>query len=489
MVNSPSFTTAARLGAATAVAAIAVACATNPATGKRELSLMSEAQEIQMGQQSDPEIRKEMGVVNDPRLQSYVDGIAQRLASGTERPGLPWTFTVVDSPSVNAFALPGGYIYLTRGILAHLNSEAELAGVLGHEIAHVTARHSAAQYSKQTAGSLGLLLGQIFVPELQPFGQVAEAGMGALFLKFGRDDELQADNLGAGYAAAEGWDPRGVSSMLETLGRLSEGSDRKGVPNWLSTHPMPANRVARLDERVATLQAQAPRDLAVNRAAYLERVDGLMFGENPREGVVRGNAFLHPDMRFRLEFPAGWRVQNAPQQVVAQSPGGEGFVFLQLVQPQGRTLQEVAVNDLGRSGLQFIDGQDTRINGLPAFVGTFQGLMQQMGDVVLRSAWMSHDNQVFRVAGLARTSAYRQLQQVVDTSVRSFQPLSAAEAARIRPTVLALYTVQQGDTWDSIATGPGRNLVPAATLAVINGFAVQERPQAGDRLKVVVDAR
>jgi predicted Zn-dependent protease len=214
-----------------------------------------------------------------------------------------------------------------------------------------------------------------------------------------------------------------------------------------------------------------------------------MFGENPREGVLRGNAFLHPELRFRLEFPAGWRVQNSPQQVVAQEPGGAGFVFLQLVQPQGRTLQEVAVNDLGRSGLQFVDGQDTRINGLPAFVGTLQGQMQQMGDVVMRSAWIGHDNQVFRVAGLVPTSAYRQVQRVVDASVRSFQPLSAVEAARIRPTVLALYTVQQGDTWDSIATGPGRNLVPAATLAVINGVALQERPQAGDRLKIVVDAR
>ena len=168
---------------------------------------------------------------------------------------------------MNAFALPGGYVYLTRGILAHLNSEAELAGVLGHEIAHVTARHSAAQYSKQTAGSVGLLLGQIFVPELRPFGQAAEAGLGLLFLKFGRDDELQADDLGAGYATAQGWDPQGVSSMLETLGRLSARvPDRKGVPNWLSTHPMPADRVARLEQRVAALalagDARARRSIA-----------------------------------------------------------------------------------------------------------------------------------------------------------------------------------------------------------------------------------
>ena len=227
--------------------AMTMACATNPATGKREFNLMSEAQEIALGKESDGQIRKEMGIVDDQALQQYVDGVGQRLAASTERPALPWTFTVVDAPAVNAFALPGGYVYVTRGILAHLNSEAELAGVLGHEIAHVTARHSAAQYSKQTAGSLGLLLGQIFVPELRPFGQAAEAGLGLMFLKFGRDDELQADDLGAGYATSQGWDPRGVASMLETLGRLSDGPDRKGVPNWMSTHPMPADRVARLE--------------------------------------------------------------------------------------------------------------------------------------------------------------------------------------------------------------------------------------------------
>lgn len=466
-----------------------MACATNPATGKRELALMSEAQEVAMGQQADPEIRKEMGVVSDARLQQYVEGIARRLAANTERPNLPWTFAVVDAAAVNAFALPGGYVYVTRGILAHLNSEAELAGVLGHEIAHVTARHSAAQYSKQTAGSLGLLLGQILVPELQPFGQVAEAGLGMAFLKFGRDDELEADNLGAGYATAQGWDPKGVSNMLETLGRLSEGADRKGVPNWLSTHPMPADRVARLGPRVESLRAQATRELAVNRAAYLDRVDGLMFGENPREGVVRGNAFLHPDLRFRVDFPAGWPVRNSPQQVVAQPQNGGGFVFLQLVQGSGRTLQEVAANDMRQTGLQFVDGGATRVNGLDAYVGTFRGQTQEMGDVVLRAAWIRLDNRIFRLAGLAPTSAYRQFQPIVDTSVRSFQPLSAAEAERIRPSVIDLYTARQGDTWDSIATGPGHGTVPANTLAVINGVAAQEQPQPGDRIKIVVEGR
>lgn len=478
-----------RLASFAAAAGLAVACATNPATGKRELNLMSEAQEIALGKEADGQIRQEMGIVNDPALQQYVDRIARPLAQQSERPNLPWTFTVVDAPAVNAFALPGGYIYVTRGILAHLNSEAELAGVLGHEIGHVTARHSAAQYSKQTAGTLGLLLGQIFVPELRPFGQAAEQGLGLLFLKFGRDDELEADRLGASYATTQGWDPQGVSNMLETLGRLSEGTDRKGVPNWLSTHPMPEDRVVRLEQQVAQLRSQATRDLAVNRAQYLQRVDGLMFGDNPREGVQRGNAFLHPDMRFRLEFPQGWHIQNTPQQVVAQPPGGGGFVFLQLVQARGSRLQDVAAADLGQTGLQYVDGGETQVNGLPAFIGTFRGQTQQMGDVVLRAAWISHNRQVFRLAGLASTQNYRQLQQAVDASVRSFQPLSAGEAERIRPNVIEIYTVRQGDTWESIANGPGNRLVPAQTLAIINGVAPQERPQPGDRVKVVIEAR
>ncbi len=481
----PSMST--RLAGLVGASAIALSCATNPATGKRELNLMSVEQEVALGRQSDAQVRQEMGLVADQALQQYVERIAMPLAKGSERPELPWTFAVVDAQAVNAFALPGGFIYVTRGIMAHLNSEAELAGVLGHEIAHVTARHSAAQYSKQTAGSLGLLLGQIFVPELRPFGQALESGLGLLFLKFGRDDELEADTLGAGYATEQGWDPRGVASMLETLGRLSDGTDRKGVPNWASTHPMPEDRVARLEQRVATLRTQAARDLAVNRAQYLQRVDGLMFGDNPREGVLRGNAFLHPDMRFRLEFPQGWQVQNTPQQVVAQPSGGGGFVFLQLVQSRGRTLQEVASADLAQTGLRYVEGADTRVNGLPAFVGTFQGQLQQMGDVVLRSAWISHNNQVFRLAGLAPTQSYQALQQAVDSTVRSFAPLSAGEAERIRPNVIDLYTVRQGDTWESIAAGPGRKVVAAQTLAIINGFSPQERPQPGDRVKVVVE--
>src|SRR5919108_2895033 len=184
---------------AIALTAIVVACATNPVTGKRELSRMSEGQEIAIGKENHPQILAEMGQYNDPELQRYVSDLGQRLAKTSERPTLPWTFTVVDQPVVNAFAVPGGFIYITRGILAYLDNEAQLVGVVGHEIGHVTARHSAQQYTRSVGGQLGLLALGVFVPAARPFGQVGAQALGLLFLKYGRDDELQADSLGARY--------------------------------------------------------------------------------------------------------------------------------------------------------------------------------------------------------------------------------------------------------------------------------------------------
>ena len=177
------------------------ACATNPVTGKRELSFMSEAQEISVGRELDAQVRQEMGLYENDELQRYVQELGMRLARSSQRPNLPWSFAVLDSPAVNAFALPGGFIYITRGILPYLDNEAQLVGVLGHEIGHVTARHSAQQYTRGMGASLGVLVGSIFVPQIRPFGDLAQGSIGVLFLKFGRDDELQADALGAEYTA------------------------------------------------------------------------------------------------------------------------------------------------------------------------------------------------------------------------------------------------------------------------------------------------
>lgn len=461
-----------------------VACATNPVTGRREITLMSESQEIGIGQESDPQVRAEMGVYNDPELQRYVSDIGLRLAKTSERPNLPWRFTVVDQPVVNAFAVPGGFIYITRGILAYFDSEAQMVGVLGHEIGHVTARHSAQQYTRAMGGTLGLAALGIFVPAARPFGQITEQAMAVLFLKYGRDDELQSDSLGAKYAATNGWDPRAVPQFLATLARMREGSER-GIPNWLSTHPDPGSRVQEV-QAVVQQVAAGRTEFTVARDEYLRRIDGMIYGDNPEQGIVRGSVFLHPALRFRIDYPQGWQIQNTPQQVVAKAPDADVFIILQLIQkPQGSNIQQIALASMQGAGFRPVDGQRTTINGLDAFVGVYQGQIEGLGNVAMRAAHIAHGNQVYMLGGLTTPQLFEQADGAFVQTIRSFRPLSAAEAENIHPNRVDLYVVRAGDTWQSIAQRSG-GAVDAKTLALMNNLQTGQQPQPGSRIKIVV---
>lgn len=468
----------------------ATGCATNPVSGKKQVVLISEAQEIAMGRQMDQEVRQEMGVYDDPELQHYVEGIGTDLARASHRPTLPWSFAVVDSPAVNAFALPGGFVYVTRGILAHLNSEAELAGVLGHEIGHVTARHSAEQYTRSAGAGIGMTIAQIFFPVTRPFGDVASMGLGTWFLKYGRDDELEADRLGAEYSARGGYDPGGVAAMLRTLSRLDQvnSSDRRGVPGWLSTHPNPADRVEKVAASVEQSRAQLSDGAGASRRAdYLRRIDGLPYGEDPREGIARGNEFLHADLRFALEFPEGWEIVNGAKQVMAREPGTKHVMLLDLTQDQtARSLGDLARRSMSGAGFKFVSGTDERINGLEAWVGTFDGKVTDVGQVMARAAFVAHGRNVFRLLGFAPRDEFPLITREVEASQGSFRPLSREEAREIRPNEVDLYTVRAGDTWQSIAQRAGRGIVNAATLAIINGYEPAEQPSPGDLIKVVI---
>lgn len=462
-------------------------CATNPVTGRRQVSFMGEGQEVALGQRMDPQIRQELGVYDDAEWQRYVTEIGSQLARGSHRPQLPWSFAVVDTPTVNAFALPGGYIYVTRGLLAHLGSEAELAGVLGHEIGHVTARHAAEQYTRSTSAQLGLALGSILFPEVRPYGDLAGTGLGLLALRYGRQDEIEADRLGAEYASRSGWDPAGIAGMLRTLGRLGEArTDRRGVPNWLSTHPDPATRVQEIEPVVARLRPAGGADAREGRDAYLRRLDGLMFGDNPKEGLVRGRTFVHPGLRIAVEFPDGWPVQNAPSRVSATAPDGQQLMFLDVVPPPREpSLGDVARRNMAAAGLRPIDGRPERLDAADAFVGTFEGQLQSGGRVLARAAYIAAGSNVYRLAGVATERAFPGAERRFDEAIQSFRQLSAAEAERIRPLRVHLHTVGPGETWASIAQGPSAgNLTPAA-LAVLNGASAGEPPRAGDRVKVV----
>lgn len=483
LVRRPSLATVAVF----ALASIVTACATNPVTGRKQVSFMGEGQEVALGQQMDPQVRQQMGVYEDADWQSYVAKVGAEMARQSHRPNLPWSFAVVDTPTVNAFALPGGFIYLTRGLLAHLGSEAELAGVIGHEIGHVTARHAAEQYTRSTSAQIGLALGTIFFPEARPYGDLASTGLGLLALKYGRDDEIEADRLGAEYAARSGWDPSGIAGMLRTLGRLGGTStDRKGVPNWLSTHPDPSARVEAIGPVVAGLRPAGGVEVREGRDAYLRRLDGLLFGDNPKEGVVRGNAFLHPVLRIALEFPEGWPIRNSATQVAAQAPGGQQLMFLDVVnQPAGNSLGDVAQRNMAAAGLRALDGRAGRLGDAEAFVGTFEGRLQNGGRVLARAAYISAGQTIYRLAGVATEQAFSGAVRGFDQSIQSFRTLSAAEAERIRPLRLRLHTVSAGDTWASLAQQASQGSIAPAALAVLNGSAPEDPPRAGERVKIV----
>jgi len=465
---------------------LVAACATNPVTGRRELALMSEAQEISIAQESDAQIKTEMGVYNDPELQAYVTDIGQRMARISERPQLPWRFTVVDVPAVNAFAVPGGAIYLTRGILPFLDSEAELAGVIGHEIGHVTARHSAQQYTRQVSGQVGLLALGLFVPQARPFGELSSQALGVLFMKYGRDDELQADRLGARYEATLGWDPAAAPAFLSTLGRLDEAAgDRRGVPNWMSTHPEPLSRVRDIQATVAELKASGA-SFSMNRDAWIRRLDGIVYGDNPEQGLARGSAFQHPVLRFRIDFPDQWEIANSPQQVVAEAPGGDALMILRGVeQPEGQNIQEIASTSMEAAGFRGTQGEAVRISGLEAYLGVYEGQIEGLGVVTMRAAHIRHDGEVYLVAGLVPPDDFREADGTFLASIRSFRRLSAAEAEAIHPDRVDLYVVRTGDTWQSIAERSG-GVVKPATLAIMNQLTLATQPQRGTRIKIVV---
>jgi predicted Zn-dependent protease len=474
------------------VAIIAMAaCATNPVTGKRELSFMSEAQEISVGRELDAQVRQEMGLYENDELQRYVQDLGMRLARSSERPNLPWSFAVLDSPAVNAFALPGGFIYITRGILPYLDNEAQLVGVLGHEIGHVTARHSAQQYTRGMGASLGVLVGSIFVPQIRPFGDLAEGSIGVLFLKFGRDDEIQADALGAAYTAAGGWDPDQVPAFLTTLARIAETTDRNGVPNWLSTHPQPENRAARVGEAVK--KVRAPMDSAqsgtwtVDRDGYLARIDGIVFGDNPEDGVVRGNLFLHAPLRFAIAFPDGWEITNSDEQVVAQEPGNKVFMVLRTIEARlGRSLDQVAQQHMRESGYKATDLTSSTVSGMQAVVGTYAGNASGIGTVTARGAHVLLGRSTFFIGGIASPDLYPRVSADFDRAIQSFRQMSQDEANAVEPNLIDLYTAREGDTWQSIAQRAGQGLVSAATLAIMNDHAIDEHPKPGTRLKIVV---
>ncbi len=456
-------------------------CAVNPVTGQREFTLISEGQEIQIGRDADRDIVASMGLVEDEALQRYVHELGTRMAARSERPDLPWTFRVLDDPIVNAFALPGGYIYMTRGIMAHFTSEAELAGVLGHEIGHVTARHGVRQVSRAQLAQVTLGVGTVLFPEMEAFEGLLSGGMSLLLLRYGRDAERQADDLGLTYMLGQGFDPREMAATFEMLYQASGGDEADRLPGWLSSHPDPLERRDRILQRVQSEGLQGDR---VEREGYLRRLEGMVFGTNPREGYFQDGVFLHPDMAFRLDFPQGWRTVNQRQAVQGVSPEQDALLAL--------TLASEATPDAARSaflGSQGISGSNLRsetLHGLQAATADFRASTQQ-GTLVGSVSFVAHGGRVFRVLGYAPEARWGERSGAVRAALRSFQPVTDRAVLDVQPRRIQIVRTDQPMTLETFHQR-FPSTIPVEMVGLINRVRAGETIPAGTAMKRVTGA-
>ncbi|MEX2565442.1 MAG: M48 family metalloprotease [Cyclobacteriaceae bacterium] len=462
---------------------VSPSCARNPVTGKKQLVLMSEKQEISMGQQADPEILAFFGQYDDPELQAFITEKGNEMAAVSHRSKLDYEFKIVDSPVINAFAVPGGFVYFTRGIMAHFNNEAEFAGVLGHEIGHVTARHSVIQQRNSMLGQLGLIAGVVLVPELSEFMEPLSQGMQLAMLSFGRDAERQSDELGVEYSSRIGYDAVEMAGFFETLERQQQKGENSPVPEFLSTHPSPAERnttVALLAEKwKEKLDLTSPK---VNRESYLKEIDGLTYGEDPKQGFVENNIFYHPVLKFEFPIPTDWNHQNTPQQVQMAPKSGDAVMMLTLA--KGNSLKEVGNQLLEQNQLDLITSSEETNHGLKA-LSLVAEQKQENATIRLQAYLIQFGENIYQIMGIADISNFENYQPAFLATMRNFKELKQSEklnreAEKVRiKTLSKTMTLQQALKSHKI---PDDRL---EELAILNGMDLNESLKAGTMIKVV----
>jgi predicted Zn-dependent protease len=475
-------------------------CATqsSPATGRTFSSPISTQQEAAMGKEEHPKILEEFGGAYTEKadLAPYVNSIGQFLASTGERPDVTFTFTVLNTPDINAFAVPGGYIYVTRGLMALANNEAEFASVVGHEIGHINARHTAerAGQAQQTqfgvlgATLLGAILGGQTGADLagglaSQYGQVRLAG-------YSQEQEFEADSLGVRYMKRATYDPQASASFLSQLRAESQleaqlaGQDPNVVDeqNMLASHPRTVDRVQR-----AIAEAGGPLPNAMlERDVYLSKIDGIMFGDDPSQGVIAGQKFVHPPLRFAFEVPSGYKLINLPDVVAIKGPKGTlGNLTLANPQPSG-SLTAALQNYDPKGAIVFKNIETLTINGMEAATGATQ-VNTKSGAANYRAVLIRHPSgKVYEFVFLALASVgggYDSDSQKIATSFRQIDANEAQQynkAQRIR-----VVTVQQGDTIQSMAAKMVVNDGKEQWFRVLNGLENANQLQAGQKVKIV----
>jgi predicted Zn-dependent protease len=462
-----------------------------PVAGPLTAAQQEDQGEIEQGREADRQIEAQYGFYEDEELLAYVNRLGQEVAAVSERPHLPWTFRVLDSPVVNAFALPGGFVYVTRGLLAHMNSEAELAGVLGHEVGHVTGKHSSGRQLRSGLAMLGMLIGGMVSDTFREIALdtgLAQSVSGLFLLKYSRDQELDADERGIGYATAAGYDPRGIGEFFATLQSLEQQSDRRNVPGWFTTQPQVDDRIERSDGWVAeSLAAYSvrPEDLIRGQSDHILAVDGIVFGENPREGYFRGERFVHPDLRFAMTFPVGWQVNNGRQAVTAVDPREGAMIQLTLAELQDdTTAREYVEGYLRGVNAQIEDSERTSVNGLESLQVLFSARGESSNYAVL-GQWTLRNGVLYQLLGVTSPSSWRSYRGAFAACEESFREITDAQALDVQPArVRVLRTPQRLQLVGFIEAHPEIS-VPPATIAILNHLALDDMLEVDALVKLV----
>lgn len=461
-------------------------CARNPVTGKKQVVLMSEEQEIAMGKEADPQIIAQFGLYEDTALQNFINVKGKQMAAISHRPKLEYGFRVLDSEVLNAFAVPGGYVYFTRGIMAHFNSEADFAGVLGHEIGHITHRHSVAQQRNQILGQLGIIAGIIISPDLARFAEVASTGLQLLFLKYSRDAEREADELGVEYSSKIGYDAQQMANFFTTLERKSTGSASAELPEFLSTHPNPGDRNATVSSLAAKWKQQLNlTNPMVNRNLYLRRIEGLIYGEDPKGGFLENNVFYHPVLKFQFPTPMNWNYQNTPQRVQLAPKDGKALLLLMLA--PGNSLQEAANTVLQQNKLVVVESRNTTVNGLPAIYVIADQQPEQQGRPALRtmSYFIQYGGNIYHLIGVSSVSDFNSFTGSFSNTMSGFRELTDPAKLNKKPERVRIKTVGSAMTLAQAFRQYNVTDRRLEEFAILNGMKLTDNLAQGTLIKII----
>lgn len=464
------------------LAGLSITCTRDYVTGKSTFSLVSESKEIQMGKEADPAIVSEYGLYDDAALGRYIDSLGQSIAAVSQRPNLKYTFRVVDSPVVNAFALPGGYVYITRGILAHFNSEAELAGVMGHETGHVVARHGAEQMSRQQLAGIGLAVGSIVSETFRKYGGLAGAGLNLMFLSFSRSQESEADLLGVEYSTRLGYNAHHMAHFFRTIKRMSEKSGQN-LPTFLSTHPDPGGREERVNRLADEWQqkvAYKPKNLPDEE--YLRRIDGLVYGDDPRQGFVENDVFYHPMLKFQFAVPSGWQVVNSPSSVQIMAP--KNSAVIQLTLGKGSSTGQAADNFLKNAQATVVNRKNSTVQGFPATI-VESTIRSQEGTLRVLSYFIQKEENIYAFHGYTTSTQFDSYVGAFRQTLGSFDRLRNSAALDKQPQRVRIEKAKSAGTLSAVLKAQGMPDNLLEELALMNGKNLDETVAAGQWVKVL----